>query len=191
MPRVPLHALIWSSDQRHYELYTQGQLEQRFQTADEATWLNWLREATSFAFHGASGSLNVYRETRPRGGQYWYSYHTTRSRTRKRYLGQWSQMTFAHLEETAQALACGEPTPSELSASSIRPAEQLQLLSPRLTPPRLPHALVERKRLLSALNGALSTQLTLLSAPAGWGKTTLLSAWASQHQAQVAWLSLD
>ena len=65
------------------------------------------------------------------------------------------------------------------------------MLSSRLAPPRLPHALVERERLLSALDGALSTPLTLLSAPAGWGKTTLLSAWASQHQARVAWLSLD
>ena len=65
------------------------------------------------------------------------------------------------------------------------------MLSSRLAPPRLPHALVERERLLSALDGALATKLSLLSAPAGWGKTTLLSAWASQHQAQVAWLSLD
>jgi len=65
------------------------------------------------------------------------------------------------------------------------------LLSGRLAPPRLPNALVERERLLAALDGALSTPLTLLSASAGWGKTTLLSAWASQHKAQVAWLSLD
>ena len=48
MPRVPLHALIWSSDQRQYELYTQGQLEQRFRPADEAAWLTWLGEAASF-----------------------------------------------------------------------------------------------------------------------------------------------
>ena len=65
------------------------------------------------------------------------------------------------------------------------------LLSGRLAPPRLPNALVERERLLTALDGALSTPLTLLSASAGWGKTTLLSAWAHRHTAQVAWLSLD
>src|SRR5581483_8912339 len=35
------------------------------------------------------------------------------------------------------------------------------------------------------------TPLTLLCAPAGFGKTTLLSAWASQHKAHTAWLSLD
>ena len=192
MPRIPLHALIWSPDQRLYELYTQGQLEQLFRPADEVVWLAWLAEATSFAFHGASGSLNVYQEARTRGGAYWYAYHTTGGRTHKRYLGSLAQLTLARLEETAQALA-RESTPPELSPSSMRPpAEQLQMqLSPRLAPPRLPHALVERERLLSALDGALATPLTLLSAPAGWGKTTLLSAWASQHQAQVAWLSLD
>jgi LuxR family maltose regulon positive regulatory protein len=163
----------------------------RFLPGDEAAWLTWLGEVTSLAFHSPSGNLNVYQETRPRGGRYWYAYHTDRGGIRKRYLGRTAQVSLARLEETAQALAC-EPTPSELSTSSIRPpAEQLHLLSPRLTPPRLPHALVERKRLLSALDGALSTPLTLLSAPAGWGKTTLLSAWASRHQAQVAWLSLD
>jgi LuxR family maltose regulon positive regulatory protein len=185
MPRIPLHALIWSSDQGLYELYTQGQLEQRFRPADEAAWLAWLGEATSFAFHGAGGSLNVYQEARPRGGLYWYAYHTTRSRTRKRYLGSSAQMTFARLEKTAQVLA-GESMPT----SRIGPPAE-QLLSHRLAAPRLPHALVERERLLSALNGALSSPLTLLAAPAGWGKTTLLSTWASQHPAQIAWLSLD
>jgi LuxR family maltose regulon positive regulatory protein len=45
--------------------------------------------------------------------------------------------------------------------------------------------------LLSALDEALTTPLTLVCAPAGFGKTTLLSTWASQHKAQVAWLSLD
>ena len=38
MPRVPLHALIWSPDQSLYEFYAQGQLEQRFRPADEAPW---------------------------------------------------------------------------------------------------------------------------------------------------------
>src|SRR5215472_6743494 len=86
MPRVPLHALIWSREHSLYELYTQGQLEQRFRPADEAAWQAWLGEVTSFAFQGVSGSLNVYQEARRRAGQYWYAYHATGSRTRKRYL---------------------------------------------------------------------------------------------------------
>jgi len=191
MPRVPLHTLTWSPDQGLYELYTQGQLQQCFRPTDEAAWLAWLSSAASFAFHGASGSINVYQEARSGGGQYWYAYHTSRSRTRKRYLGRTARISFARLEETALTLA-SEPVAPEFSASRMQlQAEQPPLLSTRLAPPRLPHALVAREHLLSALDGALSTRLSLLSAPAGWGKTTLLSAWASRHQAQVAWLSLD
>src|SRR5258708_13422607 len=104
MPRVPLHALIWSREQGLYELYTQGQLEQRFQPAEEAAWLAWLREVSSFAFHGTFGSLNVYLERRPRGGVYWYAYHTSQGRTRKRYLGRTETLSLARLEEIAQTL---------------------------------------------------------------------------------------
>jgi len=184
MPRVPLHALIWSREQSLYELYTQGQLQQRFQPTDEAAWLAWLGSATAFAFHGKGGSLNVYLEGRPRGGAYWYAYHTSQGRTRKRYLGRMETLSLAHLEETARTLL-PEQQPAQILDQGML------LLSGRLAPPRLPNALVEREHLLSALDRALATPLTLLSASAGWGKTTLLSAWAGRHTAQVAWLSLD
>jgi len=184
MSRAPLHALTWSREQRLYELHTQGRLEQRFQPTDEAAWQSWLREVTSFAFHSPAGSLNVYRERRPRGGAYWYAYHTSQGRTRKRYLGRTETLSLAHLEETARSLWREQQPRQALDQGML-------VLSSRLAPPRLPTALVERERLLSALDGALSTPLTLLSAPAGFGKTTLLAAWASRHEAQVAWLSLD
>src|SRR5258708_17962791 len=171
MPRVPLHALIWSREQSLYELYTQGQLQQRFQPTDEAAWLAWLGSATAFAFHGKGGSLNVYLEGRPRGGAYWYAYHTKAGRTRKRYLGRTANLSLAQLEETARALLHKQQPTQALEQWMLR-------LSGRLAPPRLPTALVERERLLAALDGALATPLTLLSASAGWGKTTLLSAWA-------------
>ena len=97
MPRLPLHALIWSRDQSLYELYTQGHLEQRFRPGDEAPWLAWLGEVSSLAFQGISGSLNLYQEARPRGGQYWYAYHSDRGGTRKRYLGRTSSVSLALL----------------------------------------------------------------------------------------------
>src|SRR5713101_7671142 len=184
MSRAPLHALIWSREQRLYELYTQGQLGQRFRPAEEAAWLAWLREVSSFAFHGPGGSLDVYLERRPRGGVYWYAYHTSQGRTRKRYLGRTENLSLAHLEETARALLREQKPAQALDQGML-------LLSGRLAPPRLPKALVEREHLLATLDGALATPLTLLCAPAGFGKTTLLSAWASRHTAQVAWLSLD
>ena len=184
MPRVPLHALIWSKDHSVYELHTQGHLEQLLRPADDSAWLAWVREVSSFAFHSPSGSLNVYQESRPRGGPYWYAYHTSQGRTRKRYLGRTGSISLPRLEETAKAL-------THEHSSTPAPEQEMTLLSSRLAPPRQPTLLVERARLLAALDGALSTPLTLLSASAGWGKTTLLSAWASQQKAHVAWLSLD
>ena len=50
---------------------------------------------------------------------------------------------------------------------------------------------VARPRLLARLNEGLTHPLTLLSAPPGFGKTTLLSEWAMQDKFRVAWLVLD
>jgi LuxR family maltose regulon positive regulatory protein len=44
---------------------------------------------------------------------------------------------------------------------------------------------------VAALNEAAALRFTLLSAPAGYGKSTLLSDWAAQTRRAVAWLSLD
>src|SRR6266446_6737160 len=184
MPRVPLHALTWSREQNLYELYTQGQLQQRFRPAEEAAWLAWLGSVSSFAFHSPGGSLNVYLEQRPRGGAYWYAYQTKEGRTRKRYLGQTESLRLSRLEETARSLLHAQQPATTTE-------QGMMLLSSRLAPPRLPNALVERERLLTALDEAFSTPLTLLSASAGWGKTTLLSVWAHRQKTQVAWLSLD
>ncbi len=59
-------------------------------------------------------------------------------------------------------------------------------LPTKLAHPRLPTALVVRERLLKVLDAALTHRLTLVSAAAGWGKTTLLSVWATEHAAPIA-----
>jgi LuxR family transcriptional regulator, maltose regulon positive regulatory protein len=51
--------------------------------------------------------------------------------------------------------------------------------------------LVPRPGLLAYLEAGLSRKLTLVSAPAGFGKTTLLSEWIRDHGHPAAWLSLD
>lgn len=67
------------------------------------------------------------------------------------------------------------------------------LLQTRLqVPPRSPH-LVHRIRLVTAIERGVideGAKLVLVSAPAGYGKTTLLAEWARASQADVAWLSL-
>jgi hypothetical protein len=114
MPRTPLHALTQFHDDGCYVLSIRNHVEQRFRPTNEEAWQAWLRTVTSFAFHGTSGSLNVYREARARGGRYWYAYHTAGGRTRKRYLGRTATVSFARLEEVAQAPAIG-PKPAPLT----------------------------------------------------------------------------
>src|SRR5215472_12209523 len=109
MPRTPLHTLIWSQDHAWYELFSSGQVLRSFVPGDEEAWQVWLEAHDSFAFHGHLGRLNVYKEARPRGGQYWYAYHTTSKQTLKRYLGRTAKVTLARLEEVAVGLTREEP----------------------------------------------------------------------------------
>jgi LuxR family maltose regulon positive regulatory protein len=51
--------------------------------------------------------------------------------------------------------------------------------------------LVSRPRLIERLDVGLHCKLTLISTPAGFGKTTLLSEWVTRLQDRTAWLSLD
>src|SRR5581483_9344408 len=50
---------------------------------------------------------------------------------------------------------------------------------------------VSRPRLLERLNEGLHRKLTLIAAPAGFGKTTLVSEWVEKIARPTAWLSLD
>src|SRR5438874_11185150 len=50
---------------------------------------------------------------------------------------------------------------------------------------------VPRLRLIEQLNEGLHRKLTLVSAPAGFGKTTLVSEWVAGCERPAAWLSLD
>src|SRR6266566_4305812 len=65
------------------------------------------------------------------------------------------------------------------------------ILATKLYIPRLRPNVVSRPRLLERLNEGLHRKLTLIAAPAGFGKTTLISAWMAGCDRQVAWLSLD
>ncbi|MBF8284228.1 MAG: LuxR family transcriptional regulator, partial [Anaerolineales bacterium] len=60
-----------------------------------------------------------------------------------------------------------------------------------IPPPR--PKIVLRPRLIERLNEGLPSgrKLTLISAPAGFGKTTLVSEWVAGCKRPVAWLSLD
>ena len=72
-------------------------------------------------------------------------------------------------------------------------AARAVLLATKLHVPAIGAQLVHRGALLDALSAGCRCKVTLLSAPAGWGKTTLLAQWvlgAGENQ-RFGWLSLD
>ncbi|GHO48533.1 LuxR family transcriptional regulator [Ktedonospora formicarum] len=95
-------------------------------------------------------------------------------------------------------MLCPPPMQPERETSaplSPRP-EQVQhvsLLLPKLRPPRLPAWCVSREHLLERLKTGGQDKLTLVLAPAGSGKTTLVRQWieVQGQDTQAAWLSLD
>ncbi len=65
------------------------------------------------------------------------------------------------------------------------------LITTKLRIPLPSTNLLARERLVAQLAQGLRRALALVIAPAGYGKTTLLSSWARQSASPVAWLSLD
>jgi LuxR family maltose regulon positive regulatory protein len=85
-----------------------------------------------------------------------------------------------------------------VTTPSFGDGQEVPLLATKLYIPPPRTGSVPRPRLLERLDEGLrlGLRMTLLSAPAGYGKTTLLSDWAAQSpvpdpQPLLAWLSLD
>jgi LuxR family maltose regulon positive regulatory protein len=81
--------------------------------------------------------------------------------------------------------------PPATAPAGVAAADRDVLLATKLHVPRLQAGFVPRPRLVRALDEGLSRRLTLLCAPAGFGKTVLLADWARAGNHPVAWLSLD
>ncbi len=74
--------------------------------------------------------------------------------------------------------------------------QELPLLKTKTSIPQLPPVFVHRSRLIKRIDSGVRGPLTLLTAPAGFGKTNLLLEWAahnlrSQKTLSIAWLTLD
>jgi LuxR family maltose regulon positive regulatory protein len=83
----------------------------------------------------------------------------------------------------------GEPT--ILAALERNVVDLGPLLATKLHVPRTRGGLVERPRLVDRLTEGFHGELTVVCAPAGFGKTALLADWARRSGRAVAWLSLD
>jgi LuxR family transcriptional regulator, maltose regulon positive regulatory protein len=183
-------------------------------TVGSLAWFDWLATATRFAFVGTEGSFTAHRERYQRGGWYWRAYRRQNGRLHRIYIGKADALTLAQLEATAAALtqrvrsaAHNHQGPDTRSAASASPRKQAESLAPRhstraartacvgltkMVPPPLPTTMVARPALVQQLDAGVTGPLTLLAAPAGYGKTTLLAAWYQRDPAPPAvWLTLD
>jgi LuxR family maltose regulon positive regulatory protein len=67
----------------------------------------------------------------------------------------------------------------------------IPILATKVYLPRAHSDPIRRNRLIEKLDSGLKKRLTLISAPPGFGKTSLLAGWLRERQHHVAWLSLD
>jgi len=86
-------------------------------------------------------------------------------------------------------MTTGLPRLESVGASG--PGEALPLAEAKLAPPRPRPGLVERPRIDHALDAGGGAALTLVAAPAGYGKTTAVRAWSASRDAALAWVVLD
>ena len=208
MAKVPRYTLAWSSAREIYELYQTSDRDMLEVVPESPAWYSWLEQVSTFAFVGKSGHYTARKEAKQRGGRYWSAYLATSEGLTKKYLGKTSHLTLARLEQIAGILGTPSATqisPStSLSAATAGEMETAQppplaqqrtpinpLLATRLHMPRPRTDLVSRPHLVERLQQGMTCTLTLISAPAGFGKTTLLAQWLSQSAIPAAWLSLE
>ncbi|GHO93966.1 LuxR family transcriptional regulator [Reticulibacter mediterranei] len=192
MPRTAQWVLRWSSERDSYELLGQGNV---CVLQGKSEWLlDWLMAHSSFSFQGKQGRVSLLKEARSRGEEgYWYAYRSYRRQTLKKYAGRSADLTVDRLETVARALTNeGE----KLEQQPVSLIQRVPLLPTKLHPPRQQSRLVARERLLARLDSGLAYKCTLLSAPAGFGKTTLVSQWIADRCEKrmllpVAWVSLE
>ncbi len=178
-------------------------------TVGSPAWFAWLDEAHSFAYRGAAGRFTARKE-RHGAGWRWKAYQRRDGTLHSAYLGHSPDLSADHLQATAAALAGrgvaptpapGDPAPRGATpppaGQAVAPGgaiPDVPLLATKLYLPKGRPGLVGRPRLTARLNEGLTGAITLISAPTGFGKTTLLSEWLAQVSdgaGRVAWLSLD
>ena len=75
---------------------------------------------------------------------------------------------------------------------SKTPDSARRLIGAKLYPPKLPTGMVARPHLIKMLDQGRDARVTLISAPPGYGKTTLVARWLGGDTAPpAAWLTLD
>lgn len=176
-------------------------------------WFRWFESARTFAFEDASGHFTA-RKRRRWGAEYWYAFRRGSGRLAEAYLGKAQDLTLGRLHAIAVKLSQLTARTPELQPAAQpemqpemqtdAPVHLLPWQPPKMSPTRPNLSVAERhapdagsshfihtsavERLAAA---AVEYALTIVSAPTGFGKTTLLSQVVETLRLPTAWLSLD
>jgi LuxR family maltose regulon positive regulatory protein len=171
-------------------------------------WFDWLALHDAFTFVDAEGTFTARKSILRTGGSYWKAYCRRQGKLYRIHLGYSHTLTQEKLKATASAFAgkkvSGEladvpSTQTEASRTSLHTLprkaltvdQSMALIQTKLYGPRKRSDLISRDRLLERLNEGLSSRVTLVCAPAGFGKTTLIAQWIQSINRPTVWLSLE
>ena len=171
-------------------------------------WYDWLEQNAAFTFVDVEGTFTARKSMMRTGGSYWKAYRRRQGKLYRIHLGYSHALTLEKLQATARAFAGNHVSekrspntsvkpPASSASTSMSPRKALSvdhsmaLIQTKLNGPRKRNDLITSARLLDRLNAGLSGNVTLVSAPAGFGKTTLIAQWIQSIDRPIAWLSLD
>ena len=203
MPHSFSRSIQWDMQAESYQVVEQaeGRITSSRLDFQDQQWQEWLQQVQSFAFLSKDGHrFTARKEKRARGDAYWIAYRKIDGKLTHKYLGRTVDVTLSRMEQAAAMLAgqelqaaLSEPVDDDLEEALQEPFAD-HLLATKFFIPVSSHVLVSRPRLSTVLDEGLQRSLTVISAPAGFGKTTLLSSWVQtlpKEAASVAWVSLD
>jgi LuxR family maltose regulon positive regulatory protein len=169
------------------------------------SWYNWLEEHTSFLFVDHVGAVTVRKNGTDHGESEWKASRKRMGNVFTISLGPSHAINLSNLRAAARRLA-GKHAPIELTTESTASPAASRVTVPqpvattvsmssfmrtKLYRPRSSSDIIPRTRLIERLDAALGGQITLVCAPAGFGKSTLLAQWVQNIDCPNAWLSLD
>jgi len=170
-----------------------------------SSWYNWLEEHSSFLFVDHAGAVIVRKIHTGHGESEWKALRTRLGKVFTVSLGPSHAINLSNLQDAARRLASKHAPIGSITESTATPAASIlpasepitttgslsSLMRTKLHRPRSASDVITRTRLIERLNAALGGEITLVCAPAGFGKTTLLTQWLQMIDRPNAWLSLD
>lgn len=163
-------------------------------------WFTWLEGAHSFAFEDSLGHFTARKKQRD-GAAYWYALRRRQGRLHEAYLGKAANITIERLRAVAEKLSDKgeEKLGRQLDTLAGRRRERdrgersqpPQLLPGKLRAPQLQPSLLVQTRAVGRVAQAVERPLTVVCAPVGYGKSTVLAQWVATSRLPVAWVTLD